>query len=144
MLTRRHLTEFIVLDMDLKSHEEPKRQSQQTPNPHKTRSSYKLASVEIARASDFGYNDNRTIALTHLGHILRPGDWCLGYDLRTINLSGVGDMQAFLGSHKVYFVFLHLLAYRRFLNYLSVEAAIVVVIVRAADVHLLHTTTICR
>jgi len=46
---------------------------------------YTLAEVTVARSSDFGVNDHTFIVKSHLGRILRPGDFVLGYDLATIN-----------------------------------------------------------
>jgi len=42
---------------------------------------YALADVEVARESDFGANDDTFRCVTHLGHLLQPGDVVLGYDL---------------------------------------------------------------
>lgn len=50
-----------------------------------------LADVEIARACDFGVNDLRMQVRTHLGKVLRVGDYCFGYDLSTLNLGGSDD-----------------------------------------------------
>lgn len=46
-----------------------------------------LADVQVARSSDFGSNDTMFFARTHLGHILKPGDFALGYDLSTANFN---------------------------------------------------------
>jgi nonsense-mediated mRNA decay protein 3 len=48
-----------------------------------TNGKYILADVQCVRAKDFGVNDNMFFAKTHLGHILKPGDSVLGYDLST-------------------------------------------------------------
>lgn len=50
-----------------------------------------LYEVELARASDVGVSDRRIITRTHIGNLLRPGDWVRGYDLRSINLPGSAD-----------------------------------------------------
>jgi len=39
-----------------------------------------LAKVTCVRSSDLGNNDQQFECLTHLGHILKPGDEVLGYD----------------------------------------------------------------
>ena len=39
---------------------------------------FKLAEVEVAKASDFGVNDTTYRCLTHLGAVLQPGDSVLG------------------------------------------------------------------
>eukprot|EP01035_Chromulina_nebulosa_P019282 gene19282-25140_t len=41
-----------------------------------------LAEAVIMREADLGDNDNSFRILTHLGHILQPGDIAAGYDLR--------------------------------------------------------------
>ncbi|KMT04268.1 hypothetical protein BVRB_8g183440 [Beta vulgaris subsp. vulgaris] len=48
---------------------------------------YALADVEIARVSDFGKNDKIISVRTHLGHLLKPGDHALGYDLYGANFN---------------------------------------------------------
>lgn len=51
----------------------------------------RLAEVEVVRNSDFGVNDQRFIATSHLGHLLKAGDTVLGYDLTTAVLSEATD-----------------------------------------------------
>ncbi|CAI5503965.1 unnamed protein product [Closterium sp. Naga37s-1] len=46
-----------------------------------------LADVQVARVADFGKNDVIFTARTHLGHLLRPGDYAMGYDLHGANLN---------------------------------------------------------
>lgn len=40
---------------------------------------FKLAEVEVAKASDFGVNDTTYRCLTHLGAVLQPGDSVMGW-----------------------------------------------------------------
>jgi nonsense-mediated mRNA decay protein 3 len=61
---------------------------------------YALADVEVARESDFGTNDMTYHCVSHLGHLLQPGDVVLGYDLAstsatisTSSSAGVVDME---------------------------------------------------
>lgn len=42
---------------------------------------YALADVQVARESDLGSNDEVLSCVTHLGHLIQPGDVVLGYDL---------------------------------------------------------------
>jgi len=42
---------------------------------------YRLADAVVARVEDFGNNDTTFQIKTHLGHILKSGDYALGYDL---------------------------------------------------------------
>ena len=46
-----------------------------------------LCEVEVAKEKDLGVNDERFIIRTHLGFVLKPGDYALGYDLRTCNFN---------------------------------------------------------
>jgi len=83
---RRHLTEFVVMNVEMVD-------APQTGSEAKHhlagRQKFHLADVELMRASDFGQNDNRMVIRSHLGHILKPGNHVLGYDLKAINLSGI-------------------------------------------------------
>ena len=54
-------------------------------------SKYALADVEVARESDFGVNDQKYMCVTHLGHLLSPGDVVLGYDLASTVLSSEAE-----------------------------------------------------
>ena len=72
------MTEFIVLDVD------------EEVSGHARGSRGVPCEVEVARASDFGKNDDRLLLRSHLGGILRVGDSVMGYDLRTLHL-GVED-----------------------------------------------------
>jgi nonsense-mediated mRNA decay protein 3 len=71
VLSRKHLTEFTVLNVE----EENGR----------------VWNIELARTQDLGFNDERVIVRSHLGHILKPGDTCQCFDIRRINLSGSND-----------------------------------------------------
>ena len=71
VMTRRHLTEFTVLDVE--------------------EDNGKVWNVELARTQDLGVNDDRVTVRSHLGYLLKPGDSCQCYDLRRINLSGSND-----------------------------------------------------
>jgi nonsense-mediated mRNA decay protein 3 len=55
------------------------------PGSNRISNRHILCQVEIAREKDFGLNDDRIIIKSHLGHLLRPGDYALGYDLTTSN-----------------------------------------------------------
>jgi nonsense-mediated mRNA decay protein 3 len=45
-----------------------------------------LAECVVARAADFGSNDQTYVTYTHLGHVLHPGDHAVGYDVGNANL----------------------------------------------------------
>uniref|UniRef100_A0A7N1A7H9 60S ribosomal export protein NMD3 OB-fold domain-containing protein n=1 Tax=Kalanchoe fedtschenkoi TaxID=63787 RepID=A0A7N1A7H9_KALFE len=72
LLSSRQLIEYIVLNIVPTGATVPG-------------TSYSLAHAEIARVSDFGYNDTMFTITTHLGHLLNPGDYALGYDLYGAN-----------------------------------------------------------
>jgi len=88
--TRKHLTEFVVLNVELVDAPEAG-----TPAKHRLtgRGKMALADIEVARQADFGVNDNRMIVRSHLGAVLKPGHTALGYDLRSCNLNGI-DMES--------------------------------------------------
>ncbi|XP_059431568.1 uncharacterized protein LOC132165079 [Corylus avellana] len=74
LLTSRQLVEYIVLDVEIVSSE-----------VNVGGSKYVLADAQVARVSDFGKNDTIFSIRTHLGHLLSPGDYALGYDLYGAN-----------------------------------------------------------
>lgn len=88
--TREQCTEFIVLNV-----EEVETPEAGTRAKHHLagRAKMKLADIEVARAQDFGENDDRVIVRSHLGAILRPGNRVLGYDLRHIALSSFDQVE---------------------------------------------------
>jgi len=53
----------------------------------KVNGKYLLADVQVARVADFGANDTVFNGRTHIGHLLKPGDYALGYDLTTANFN---------------------------------------------------------
>lgn len=69
LLSSMQLVEYIVLDID------------------KDPATGKLcaATAQVARSSDFGKNDTIFTVRTHLGNLLSPGDYALGYDLYGAN-----------------------------------------------------------
>ncbi|CAK9025210.1 unnamed protein product [Durusdinium trenchii] len=82
------LTEFIVLDVN---EEGPPGRGH--------------CEFEVARASDFGQNDERLLVRSHLGGgKLQVGDSVLGYDLRTLHLMGVDDEELSAVPLEVYLV----------------------------------------
>jgi nonsense-mediated mRNA decay protein 3 len=68
--TSRQLIPYVILDVVLAG-----------PRTSK----FALADCQVARESDFGSNDTIFNATTHLGNILKPGDFVLGHDLSTSN-----------------------------------------------------------
>ncbi|CAK8566686.1 unnamed protein product [Lathyrus sativus] len=74
LLTSRQLVEYIVLDIEPVS-----------PEVIIGGTKYVLADAQVARMSDFGKNDIIFNIKTHLGHLLKPDDLALGYDLYSAN-----------------------------------------------------------
>ncbi|XP_059623260.1 uncharacterized protein LOC132266412 isoform X2 [Cornus florida] len=74
LLSSRQLVEYVVLDVDVGLKE-----------VNVGGSKYVLADAQVARVSDFGKNDTIFSIRTHLGHLLNPGDYALGYDLYRAN-----------------------------------------------------------
>ncbi|EFJ29659.1 hypothetical protein SELMODRAFT_91517 [Selaginella moellendorffii] len=73
LISSRQLVEYVVLDIEIDSPAESSSQK------------YVLAHAQVVRSSDFGKNDTMFNVRTHLGHLLRPGDYALGYDLYGAN-----------------------------------------------------------
>lgn len=55
--------------------------------PIRAKRKERLVEVEVVRNSDFGLNDTKFMAISHLGNILKPGDIVMGYDLTTANFN---------------------------------------------------------
>ena len=75
MMSSKQLIEFIVLDVE----------PVQAKGCHHN-SKLMLAECVVARAADFGSNDQTYVTYTHLGHVLHPGDHAVGYDVGNANL----------------------------------------------------------
>ncbi|KAL4581278.1 hypothetical protein LXL04_017489 [Taraxacum kok-saghyz] len=71
----KFLVEYVVLDVKL------------IPEVNGGGSKYSMAEVEVARVSDFGKNDRAFLVRSHLGGVLKPGDFALGYDLQAANIN---------------------------------------------------------
>jgi nonsense-mediated mRNA decay protein 3 len=84
-LSSRQLIEYVVLDVE-------------TISPETTVAGMKcvLADAQVARVADFGKNDIIFNTRTHLGHLLNPGDYALGYDLHSANTNDI-EMDKYKG-----------------------------------------------
>jgi nonsense-mediated mRNA decay protein 3 len=82
------LVEFTVLNVDLISENRTKK-SKLSAAPSK----FVLCELELIRTCDLenGDDSGKITVLSHLGNILHSGDLCLGYDLRTVNISGFDE-----------------------------------------------------
>eukprot|EP00986_Skeletonema_menzelii_P005168 scaffold1818_cov151-Skeletonema_menzelii.AAC.3 len=95
-LSSRRMVRFVVLDVELCDDERDRCNAGDSnqllyEGPLSGVSKYALADVEVARESDFGVNDETFMCVTHLGHLLSPGDVVLGYDLASTVLSSEAE-----------------------------------------------------
>lgn len=82
--TSERLVPFVVLDVELCGEDESHVHGEGNPQyegPSSGVEKYALADVQLARESDLGANDEVLTCVTHLGHLIQPGDIVLGYDL---------------------------------------------------------------
>lgn len=79
-MTRKELTEFIVIDIDTPEFD---------PNESRLarRENFRCVQVELRRVSDIGKNENSYLVHTHLGEILNYNDSVLCYDLEQANIN---------------------------------------------------------
>lgn len=103
------MIKFVILDVELCDTNTSANTNSSNPNddshalyqgPTSGVEKYALADVEVARESDFGVNDTTYHCVSHLGHLLQPGDVVLGYDLAstaatisTDSSAGVVDLE---------------------------------------------------
>ena len=76
-LSKSDLTEFVVLDVEMRDPEWATRGRRR--GARSGREARALADVTVARRSDFGINDRRYTCVTHLGNLLKSGDYVWGY-----------------------------------------------------------------
>jgi len=79
----KQLVEFIVMDIEPILDKDRKFFPGQGNISHR----HVLADVWLVRASELGMNDNTIHARTHLGHVLKPGDSVLGYNIQDSNIN---------------------------------------------------------
>lgn len=81
--SRRQYTEFVVMDIDRVYENERNNFAGQGPLSQK----HELADVWVVPASQLGISDEHKHCKTHLGHLLKPGDWVLGFDMANANIN---------------------------------------------------------
>ncbi|CAF1114680.1 unnamed protein product [Rotaria sp. Silwood1] len=77
----KHLVEYIVCDVNVLD---------ANAKPHvygKESHKHVLAEVFVIKASEIGIVDKQYSTISHLGHILHPGDTVMGFDLQNTNVS---------------------------------------------------------
>lgn len=85
IVTASALTEFVVLDVELLDHHH----GSTTVALTGAAARFKLAEIEVAKASDMGVVDTTFRVQSHLGGMLQAGDTVLGYDLRSVNCNDI-------------------------------------------------------
>jgi nonsense-mediated mRNA decay protein 3 len=78
--TSERMIRFVVLDVEL-CHDSHQDEDSLYQGPSSGVEKYALADVQVARESDLGNNDEVLSCVTHLGHLVQPGDVVWGYDL---------------------------------------------------------------
>lgn len=77
----KHLVEYIVCDVNVLD-------SDSKPHVYgKESQKHVLAEVFVIKASEIGVVDKQYSTISHLGHLLHPGDTVMGFDLQNSNVS---------------------------------------------------------
>jgi len=79
----KQLVEYVVMDIEPILDKDRKF----FPGQGAVSSRHILADVWLVRASELGINDNTIHSRTHLGHVLKPGDSALGYNIEDSNIN---------------------------------------------------------
>lgn len=79
----KQLVEYIVMDIEVI----PDHELRKFPGQGTISRKHILAHVWVVKASELGINDNTIHTKTHLGHLLKPGDSVLGYNLIDANIN---------------------------------------------------------
>lgn len=77
----KQLVEYTVMDIEII------KDIKQFPGQGPVSFKHVVADVWVVKSSELGINDNTIHTRTHLGHLLRPGDEVLGFDLRDANVN---------------------------------------------------------
>ena len=88
LATSRNFTEYTVLNIEEQQQRRPVttvlEDSKASTAASRPDTDFLMVDLEVARSSDLGCNDQTFFLRSHLGHILKPGDLVLGYDLLTM------------------------------------------------------------
>lgn len=79
----KQLVEYIVMDIEPIMDKDRKIFPGQGAISHR----HVLADIWVVKASELGVNDNTIHTRTHLGHVLKPGDSVLGYNIEDSNIN---------------------------------------------------------
>lgn len=78
--TAERMIRWVILDVEPI---DPEDDAKLYTGPNGGVSKYAMANALVARESDMGQNDATYSCVTHLGHLIQPGDIVLGYDLES-------------------------------------------------------------
>uniref|UniRef100_A0A182N7U0 60S ribosomal export protein NMD3 n=1 Tax=Anopheles dirus TaxID=7168 RepID=A0A182N7U0_9DIPT len=79
----KQMIEFIVMDVEII----PVSKRKTFPGQGPVSMRHTLADIWVVKAAELGINDNTIHVKSHLGHLLKPGDSVLGFDLREANVN---------------------------------------------------------
>lgn len=79
----KQLTEYIVMDSEVVLHKDRKA----FPGQGKVSERHVVCDMWLVKASELGINDNTIHTRSHLGHLLKPGDSVLCYNLEDANIN---------------------------------------------------------
>lgn len=82
----KQLVEYTVMDIEII------RERRQFPGQGPVSIKHVPADVWVVKSSELGISDSNIHTRTHLGHLLKPGDAVMGYDLRDANINN-GDFE---------------------------------------------------
>lgn len=77
----RQLTEYVVMDVEVI------RDQKTFPGQGRISHKHVVSDVWLVRASELGVNDATIHTRTHIGHLLKPGDSVMGYNLIDANIN---------------------------------------------------------
>lgn len=77
----KQLVEYTVMDIEIV------RERKQFPGQGPISFKHVIADVWLVKSSELGISDSNIHTKTHLGHLLRPGDTVMGFDLRDANVN---------------------------------------------------------
>lgn len=81
----KNLTEYIVMDIEVILSKD----RHFFPGQGKVSQKHVVSDIWLTKASELGINDNTIHTKTHLGHLLKPGDSVLGYNLEDANINDI-------------------------------------------------------
>lgn len=77
----KQLVEYTVMDVEILKNRKP------FPGQGFVSMKHVVADVWLVKSSELGISDSNIHTKSHLGHLLKPGDTVLGYDLRDANIN---------------------------------------------------------